>query len=155
MLSRCRPKSVKAAFEAGKVLKEYVAIVSTAGMALPDEGRLDTPYGKDPSDPRRYTTRLETHRRARLSFRVERRLKGAAVVRVRLETGRTHQIRVQLGEAGWPVLGDAVYGVASELMARQALHAERLAFPSPEGREVDVRAPMAEDMARAVGKLER
>jgi len=135
------------------VLKEYLAIVSTARAEPPAEGAIDTPYGRDPADPRRYTTRVPSPRRARLGYRVERRLAGAALLRVRLETGRTHQIRVQLAEAGWPVLGDAVYGVPSPHLARQALHAERLAFPSPEGREVDARAPLPEDLVRALEAL--
>jgi len=145
--------ALKRAFEEGRVVKEYLALVSAAGSAPPDEGALDTPYARDPADPRRYTTRVPSHRRARLGFRVERRLLDAALLRVRLETGRTHQIRVQLADAGWPVLGDAVYGVASPLIGRQALHAERLAFPSPEGREVDVHAPVPEDLAEAIEGL--
>lgn len=143
--------ALRAAFEAGVVLKEYLAIVAGAP---PAEGRLDTPYARDPADPRRFTTRVPSARRARLSFVVERALRGAALLRVRLETGRTHQIRVQLAEAGFPVLGDATYGVASDAIARQALHAERLAFPPPSGGpRVDVRAPLPEDLARAIEAL--
>ncbi len=121
-------RSLRAAFEAGLVEKDYLALV---GGEPPDEGRLDTPHGRDPGDPRRFTGRLPAARRARLSFRVERRLGGGALLRVRLETGRTHQIRVQLSEAGWPILGDATYGVPSPHLARQGLHAWRLAFPRP------------------------
>jgi 23S rRNA pseudouridine1911/1915/1917 synthase len=145
--------ALRRAFEEGRVVKEYLALVSTAAGAPPDRAALDTPYGKDPADARKYTTRVDSPRRARLSYRVERRLAGAALLRVRLETGRTHQIRVQLGEAGLPVLGDAVYGVGSPAIARQALHAERLAFPSPEGRELDVHAPLPEDLAAALEAL--
>ena len=146
--------ALKAAFQAGEVEKRYLALVRGAP---PDEGRCDTPYGRDPSDPRRFTTRVSSPRRARLSFRVVRRLRGAALLEVALETGRTHQIRVQLAEAGWPVLGDATYGEPTWIdravketidlgtgragaedagagigPGRQALHAVRLAFPSPE-----------------------
>jgi 23S rRNA pseudouridine1911/1915/1917 synthase len=142
--------ALRAAFEAGEVEKEYLALVAGAP---PDEARLDTAYGRSPADPRRFTTRVTSARRARLSFRVERRLAGAALVRVVLDTGRTHQIRVQLAEAGFPVLGDAVYGVPSPAIARQALHAERLAFPAPSGARVDVRAPWPEDLAAAVAAL--
>ena len=61
---------------------------------------------------------------------------------------------MQLAEAGFPVLGDATYGVPSEAIARQALHAERLAFPPPDGGpRVDVRAPTPEDLARALRLL--
>jgi 23S rRNA pseudouridine1911/1915/1917 synthase len=137
-------------FEAGEVEKEYLVLVS--GQP-PAEGALDTPYGRSPTDARRFTTRVRSARRARLAFRVEERLRGAALVRVRLETGRTHQIRVQLAEAGWPVLGDAVYGVPSPAIGRQALHAARLAFPSPVGRRVEVEAPLPADLSKALAAL--
>jgi 23S rRNA pseudouridine1911/1915/1917 synthase len=143
--------ALRAAFEAGAVDKEYLVLV--AGSP-PDEGRLDTPYGRSPTDPRRFTTRVASARRARLAFRVDRRLAGAALLRVALDTGRTHQIRVQLAEAGYPVLGDAVYGVPSPAIARQALHAVRLAFPRPaDGARVEVRADVPDDLARAIAAL--
>ena len=145
--------ALRRAFEEGRVVKEYLALVATPTGEPPAEGALDTPYGRDPADPRRFTTRVASARRARLSWRVERRLAGAALLAVRLETGRTHQIRVQLAEAGMPVLGDATYGVPSDAIARQALHAERLAFPSPERRDVDVRAPVPEDLRLAIERL--
>jgi 23S rRNA pseudouridine1911/1915/1917 synthase len=135
------------------VEKEYLALVQGEP---PGAGRLDTPYGRDPGEPRRFTMLFPSARRARLRFEVERRLAGAALLRVVLETGRTHQIRVQLAEAGWPVLGDAVYGVRSGAIARQALHAARLAFPRPmDGERVEVRAPVPADLARAVEMLAR
>jgi len=142
--------ALKAAFEAGRVEKTYLALV--AGQP-PEEGRLDTPYGRDPADPRRFTTRVASVRRARLGFAVRERLGGAALLEVRLETGRTHQIRVQLAEAGYPVIGDAVYGVTHALLGRQGLHAWRLAFPAPAGTAVAVEAPVAADLARAVEGL--
>lgn len=143
--------ALKGAFEQGRVEKEYLALV--AGLP-PDAGALDTPYGRSPADPRRFTTRVASARRARLSFAVERRLRGAALLRVLLDTGRTHQIRVQLAEAGFPVLGDAVYGVPSEAITRQALHAARLAFPLPAGgARLEVLAPVPEDLARALAAL--
>ncbi|BDG04875.1 RluA family pseudouridine synthase [Anaeromyxobacter oryzae] len=143
--------ALRAAFEAGRVEKDYLALVAGAP---PDRGRLDTPYARSPADPRRFTTRVPSARRARLSFEVAARLEGAALLRVALETGRTHQIRVQLAEAGWPVLGDPVYGVPSPVIARQALHAERLAFPRPaDGARVEVRAPVPDDLARALEAL--
>jgi 23S rRNA pseudouridine1911/1915/1917 synthase len=143
--------ALRAAFEAGRVEKEYRALVAGAP---PDRGACDTPYGRRPDDPRRFTTRVATPRRARLSFDVEERLPGAALLRVLLDTGRTHQIRVQLADAGWPVLGDAVYGVASPAIARQALHAARLAFPRPsDGTRVEVTAPLPEDLVAALKTL--
>ena len=143
-------QALRRAFEEGRVEKEYLALVAGAP---PDEQALDTPYGRDPRDTRRFTTRVRSARRARLAWRVERRLRDAALLRVTLDTGRTHQIRVQLAEAGYPVLGDAVYGLASPHIARQALHAARLAFPSPAGPRVDVTAPRPADLEAALAAL--
>jgi 23S rRNA pseudouridine1911/1915/1917 synthase len=143
--------ALKRAFEAGAVEKEYRVLVAGAP---PDQGAFDTAYGRNPRDPRLFTTRVTTARRARLSFAVIERLAGAALLRVVLDTGRTHQIRVQLSEAGFPVLGDAVYGVPSPVLARQGLHAERLAFPRPgDGARVEVRAPLPDDLAAALAAL--
>jgi 23S rRNA pseudouridine1911/1915/1917 synthase len=145
--------ALRAAFAAGQVEKEYLALVAGEPLA---EGRLETPYGRDPADPRRFTTRCSSPRRARLSWRVEARLRGASLLAVRLETGRTHQIRVQLAEAGHPVLGDAVYGQASPAIARQALHARRLAFPPPSGKgRVEVLSPVPRDLEAALELLGR
>jgi 23S rRNA pseudouridine1911/1915/1917 synthase len=142
--------ALRAAFEGGLVEKSYLALVAGAP---PDAGRLDTPYGRSPEDPRRFTTRVASARRARLSFTVRERLGGAALLEVQLETGRTHQIRVQLAEAGYPVLGDATYGVASSAVARQGLHAWRLAFPAPSGARVAVEAAVPPDLAAALSAL--
>jgi 23S rRNA pseudouridine1911/1915/1917 synthase len=145
--------ALRRAFEEGQVDKEYLALV--AGEP-PDEGRIDTAYGRDPADPRKFTTRRESPRRARLAFRVERRLAGGALLRVTLETGRTHQIRVQLAEAGWPILGDTVYGRPSPLIGRQGLHAWRLSFPRPsDGARVQVEAPVPADLAGAAEVMAR
>jgi 23S rRNA pseudouridine1911/1915/1917 synthase len=142
---------LRQAFAGKRVEKEYLAIVEGTP---PDRGTLDTPYARDPADRRRFTTRVPSPRRARLSFRVERRLAGAALVRVLLDTGRTHQIRVQLAEAGWPVVGDSVYGRPSPAIARQALHAVRLAFPRPsDGSRVEVAAPIPADFSEALDRL--
>jgi 23S rRNA pseudouridine1911/1915/1917 synthase len=139
-----------AAFGAGEVEKVYLAVVQGGP---PDEARLDTPYGRDPEDARRFTTRFPSPRRARLAFTVRERFAGAALLEVRLETGRTHQIRVQLAEAGFPVLGDAVYGAPSGAFARQALHAARLSFPAPSGAHVAAEAPLPEDLAAGLALL--
>jgi len=81
-------------------------------------------------------------------------------VEVELDTGRTHQIRVQLSEAGYPVLGDSLYGPevarthpAAKELGRQALHAWRLSLPGPTGQEVRVESPLPEDFQRALALL--
>ncbi|HYD42615.1 MAG TPA: RluA family pseudouridine synthase [Anaeromyxobacter sp.] len=143
--------ALRAAFERGAVDKRYLVLVAGAP---PAEGALDSPYGRDPADPRRFTTRVRSARRARLEFQVQTRLAGAALLSVTLLTGRTHQIRVQLAEAGWPVLGDEVYGVPCPAVARQALHAERLTFPRPsDGIRVEIVAPLPADLEQAVARL--
>jgi len=142
--------AVRRAFEAGLVEKEYLAAVAGAP---PDRGELDTPYARDPRAPRRFTSRAPSARRARLAFEVAERLPGAALLRVRLLTGRTHQIRVQLAEAGWPVLGDRTYGVPSPHLGRQALHALRLALPLPSGGRLEVRAPVPADLEALLAAL--
>ena len=146
------------AFQEKRVDKRYWTLV--LGEA-PERGRLEGPYGRDPKDPRKFTTRVRSARRAALSFEVRERLRGATLLEVRLETGRTHQIRVQLSEAGHPVLGDAIYGPAearshpaARALGRQGLHALRLSLPHPStGALVQVEAPLPEDFQRALALL--
>ncbi len=143
--------TLRAAFEAKAIEKRYLAVVEGDP---PDEGHLDTPYGRDPSHPRRYSTRVSSARRARLSFRVLERLGGGlALLEVRLETGRTHQIRAQLADRGLPLLGDPLYGRGpSPLLGRVALHALSLTLgpPAPAGHAT---APLPADLERALGAL--
>jgi 23S rRNA pseudouridine1911/1915/1917 synthase len=85
-------------------------------------------------------------------FAVERALPGSTLLRVRLETGRTHQIRVHLQAIGHPVAGDPQYGRAGLYgLERQFLHAARLAFDHPmTGRRVDVESPLPQDLVAAL-----
>ncbi len=113
----------------------------------------------------RFTTRVVAARRAKLEWERQERFAGAAYLDVRLLTGRTHQIRVQFAEAGFPLLGDALYGgtrrerrligspaaFAADALARQALHARLLAFPHPRRAEIiRVEAPLPEEFRRAL-----
>lgn len=143
---------LKALFEHKQIAKRYLALVLGEP---PDRQRLEGPYGRDPKDPRRFTGRVSSARRASLAFEVRERLRGAALLEVALETGRTHQIRVQLSEAGFPVLGDALYGPAAlrahpaaQAIGRQALHAHRLHLP-----QIVVEAPLPADFRRALDSL--
>jgi 23S rRNA pseudouridine1911/1915/1917 synthase len=146
------------AFQEKRVDKRYWALVLGE---TPERERLEAPYGRDPRDPRRFTTKVRSARRAALSYEVRERLKGATLVEVKLETGRTHQIRVQMAEAGYPVLADSLYGPeetrahpAAKVIGRHALHALRLALPSPAtGEVVSVEAPLPEDYQRALAML--
>ena len=144
------------AFDQGLVDKRYLALV----LGNPPDGlRLEGSYSRDPADPRRFTTRVRSARKASLSFEVRARLPGAALLEVVLETGRTHQIRVQLSEAGWPVLGDSIYGpdaarqhAAAKVLGRQALHAWKLSITGP--LTVSAEAPIPADFERARAVLE-
>ncbi|WP_309892823.1 RluA family pseudouridine synthase [Archangium sp.] len=146
------------AFQEKRVDKRYWALVLGE---TPERDRLEAPYGRDPKNPRLFTTKVRSARRAALSYEVRERLKGATLVEVKLETGRTHQIRVQMAEAGYPVLGDSMYGPqetrmhpAAKEVGRHALHAFRLSLPSPlTGEMVSVEAPLPEDFQRALAML--
>ncbi len=147
-----------AAFEQKQVDKRYVALVLGEP---PDTLELDTPYGRSKVDPRLFTTKLRSARRARLSFRVRERFQGVTLLEIALDTGRTHQIRVQLCEAGFPVLGDAVYGPqptrshpAAVQLGRHALHAESLALPHPaDGSRLAFSAAWPTEMRQVVEEL--
>jgi 23S rRNA pseudouridine1911/1915/1917 synthase len=91
-------------------------------------------------------------REARTHFTLDRALKSSSLLRLRLETGRTHQIRVHLQAIGHPVCGDPEYGAAGLFgLERQFLHATRLAFDHPlTGERVEVVSPLPEDLARAL-----
>jgi 23S rRNA pseudouridine1911/1915/1917 synthase len=152
--------ALQAQFKAHTVDREYLALVR--GVPRTDSGSIDTPIGRRRSDPKRFTARrgrLRSPREARTHWRLERRFRDLALLRVRLETGRTHQIRVHLASVGLPVAGDPVYGggraVARDLdLRRQALHAALLGFEHPElGRRLRFEAPLPPDLARVLERL--
>jgi len=124
--------------------KEYLAVVK--GTPRPSRGTIHLALGTDPSDRRRVMAR-EDGRDSETRYAVLARGGGLSLVRCELVTGRTHQIRVHLAASGWPIVGDAVYGVPSELLDRQALHAWRLTFPHPvTGERMQFTAPLPRDM---------
>src|SRR5438270_13894666 len=111
-------------------MRGYLALV--VGLPRSRRGTIDAPIGRDRHDPLRHSLDTDTPREAVTHFEVEELLPRHALLRVRLETGRTHQIRVHLAAVDLPVAGDPVYGRAGELgLERQFLHAARLAFPHP------------------------
>ena len=129
------------------VEREYLALVR--GRPRSRSGRIEAPIGRDRRDPTRISVDTETPRDAITHFRVEELHPRHALLRVRLETGRTHQIRVHLEAVGLPVAGDPVYGVGGDLgLERQFLHAARLAFPHPvTGEVVEAESPLPDDLA--------
>jgi 23S rRNA pseudouridine1911/1915/1917 synthase len=140
--------------------REYLALV--AGRPRSRRGTIDAPIGRDRRDPLKHSLETATPRDAVTHFAVEELLPRHALLRVRLETGRTHQIRVHLAAIDLPIAGDPVYGrllsdQQGELgLERQFLHAARLAFPHPfTGEPVDVSSPLPPDLDAALGRARR
>jgi 23S rRNA pseudouridine1911/1915/1917 synthase len=132
--------------------RTYVALVK--GRPRSWRGRIEAPIGRDRSDPLRQSLDTDSPRDAVTHFEVERLLGGYALLRVQLETGRTHQIRVHLAAIDLPVVGDLVYGVPDATLGRQFLHAARLAFPHPVTDErIDVESPLPDDLQAALARL--
>jgi 23S rRNA pseudouridine1911/1915/1917 synthase len=130
--------------------REYLALV--VGRPRSRGGTIEAPIGRDRHDRLRHSLDTDTPRAAVTHFELEELLEKHALLRVRLETGRTHQIRVHLAAIDLPVVGDPVYGIAGELgLERQFLHAARLAFEHPvTSAAVDVTSPLPPELAAAL-----
>jgi 23S rRNA pseudouridine1911/1915/1917 synthase len=138
------------------VTRRYTALVD--GVPATRRATIDAPIGRSPSGRTRFVVDAGG-RRAVTHYDVEEDFGRAAALDVRLETGRTHQIRVHMAAIGHPVSGDLVYGASPVLAAelgleRPALHARRLVFPHPlTGEPVDVTEPLPADLAEALARL--
>jgi 23S rRNA pseudouridine1911/1915/1917 synthase len=130
--------------------REYLTLV--VGKPRSRRGTIDAPIGRDRHDRLRHSLDTNTPRAAVTHFELEELVERHALLRVRLETGRTHQIRVHLAAIDLPVAGDPVYGIGGELgLERQFLHAARLAFEHPAtGETVDITSPLPPDLATAL-----
>jgi len=132
------------------VERRYLALVR--GRPRSRSGRIDAPIGRDRRDPTRRSLDTQGPRDAVTRFDVIDTLPEHALLDVKLETGRTHQIRVHLAAIDLPVSGDVTYGVKGDLgLERQFLHAHRLRFAHPAtGSEIDVESPLPDDLAVAL-----
>lgn len=132
------------------LVREYLVLVH--GRPRSWRGTIEAPIGRDRLDPTKMSIDTETPREAVTHFEVLDLLAGRALLRARLETGRTHQIRVHLAAIDLPVSGDELYGRAGDLgLSRQFLHAERLAFPHPwSGEPVLAESGLPPDLADAL-----
>jgi 23S rRNA pseudouridine1911/1915/1917 synthase len=134
--------------------RSYLALVR--GRPRSRRGRIEAPIGRDRSDPLRHSLDTDTPRDAVTHFEVEELLDHHALLRVRLETGRTHQIRVHLTAIDLPVAGDTVYGVPEPGLQRQFLHATELAFPHPiTGERIEAKSPLPADLAGFLAAVSR
>jgi 23S rRNA pseudouridine1911/1915/1917 synthase len=136
-----------------RLTRQYLALV--VGRPRSRRGTIEAPMGRDRHDPLRHSLDTDTPREAVTHFEVAELMPRHALLRVTLETGRTHQIRVHLAAIDLPVAGDATYGRPGELgLERQFLHAARLAFTHPfTGSEVDVSSPLPADLEHALATL--
>jgi len=154
--------ALAAQFAAHTADRRYLALVW--GRRIEDEGVIETCYARHPRNRRRFTGRVDVGRRALTRWSVLGRYPPCVWIECRLETGRTHQIRVHLSEAGHPIVGDPLYGqrrrvdrpqalrrLGVELgLERQALHAATLGFVHPDsGAPLSFEAPVPADI-RAV-----
>ncbi|WP_432664107.1 RluA family pseudouridine synthase [Wukongibacter baidiensis] len=136
------------------VEKKYLAVVN--GIVKNDVGTIDEPIGRMESDSIHRVV-IESGQRSITHYEVIDRYNDASLVRLRLETGRTHQIRVHMKHIGHSLIGDELYGEVNEnLIKRQALHAETLKFFQPRtGEEKFVKAEMPEDIRNLISKLSK
>jgi 23S rRNA pseudouridine1911/1915/1917 synthase len=135
-----------------EITRDYLGLVE--GHPAARAGTIEAPLGRDRRVRTRVSTDTDEPRPAITHFEVEEVFEGFTLLRVRLETGRTHQIRAHLLAIGHPVAGDREYGRKDVLgLDRQFLHAERLAFVHPStGAEIDVRSPLPDDLAKALAR---
>lgn len=132
---------------------ERIYLALAEGELAQSRSTINLPIGQD----RHHSTRRrvsETGDPAVTHYEVVERFQGYTLVRLRLETGRTHQIRVHLAAIGHPLAGDGLYGGKRTVISRQALHGERLIWPHPwTGERLSVRAPLPADFEAALAKL--
>ena len=136
--------------------RTYEAIV--CGSFREDRGTVDAPIGRHPSDRKKMCVIQRNSKEAVTHWEVVKRYRGYTHIRCKLETGRTHQIRVHMAHIGHPILGDTVYGHKKPELGQesQCLHAGALCFSHPrDGRPVMVFAPLPEYFQKVIEKLER
>ncbi len=143
-------RALKSLLAARRMRREYLALVD--GHPSARTGTIDAPIGRDRRDRLKVSIETDQPRAARTHFDLERLLPQAALLRVSLETGRTHQIRVHLAAIGHPVCGDPLYGSPGRYgLDRQFLHASRLSFPHPvTGEPIEVTSPLPSDLKTAL-----
>ena len=143
---------LKALVQAHGLERTYTALAR--GRPRSRKGRIEAPIGRDRRDPTRQSLKTDNPRDAVTHFELLELIGQHALLRVDLETGRTHQIRVHLAAIGLPVVGDFVYGVPDPALGRQFLHATRLAFDHPfTGERLDVESPLPGELVRYLDEL--
>ncbi len=138
-------------FKTRSVVKAYLVLVE--GNLTPEKGIIDAAIGRDARNRKRMAV-ASKGRPARTQYQVVRYINDYTLLEIMPETGRTHQIRVHLAAIGYPVVGDAVYGVKSPFLSRQFLHACRLGFKLPSsGEYVEFKSELPSDLAQALKEI--
>jgi len=161
-------RSLSDQFREHTIKRVYLALVF--GSPRQDKGKIETAIGRHPVDRKRMSGTARRGKKAVTHWYAINRFQGVTLMRIRLETGRTHQIRVHFSEAGHPLAGDKVYGGSSRLesikdmqlrklikeLGRQALHAKTLGFIHPSsGEYLEFDTELPEDLARIIDYLEK
>lgn len=134
-----------------EVHREYLAIAR--GSVTPFEGTIQAPLGRKEGTIIERTVDWEHGEDAVTHYKVVKEANGHSLVSLRLETGRTHQIRIHMKYLGYPLIGDYLYNPDMEYMTRQALHSHHMEFTHPiTGEHMSFTAPLPEDMARVMQK---
>jgi 23S rRNA pseudouridine1911/1915/1917 synthase len=153
-------------FKSREVKKEYTALVH--GCPSPASGTINMPLGRDPGNRKKISVRARRKRTAITHYAVERSFGPVSLLAIRIETGRTHQIRVHLAHKGHPIVGDSLYGPnrirslpeklqgpAKELQ-RPFLHSRLLEFHHPQsGKLMSFRAPLPLELQRFLANVEQ
>jgi 23S rRNA pseudouridine1911/1915/1917 synthase len=146
-------RSLSKQFRNRTVSKFYLAVVK--GVVEYDNGEVGAPISRSVVDRKKMIVEPASGREAKTIYHVLKRYEKYTLLRIKLETGRTHQIRVHMQYLGHPVAGDRIYGRSTEV-PRQLLHAEKIKFTHPGTlKNVEFEAPMPEDMRDFIEKLEK
>ncbi len=151
--------SAKSRGEPGGILREYLGIAAPPPATA--SGTLRTLHARHPSDRKRFSSKVSSGKTCVTHWELVEKLDGAALMKFRLETGRTHQIRVHAADSGWPLLADTLYGktpkplaAIAEQLGRQALHAAVLEFEHPvAGGRMRFESPLPADLVTALTAL--
>jgi 23S rRNA pseudouridine1911/1915/1917 synthase len=144
-------RALQAQLKAREVHKMYLALVT--GVPKPAEGQIEAPIGRSTRNRKKMAV-VDGGRESTTRYRTREIIGGKqALLEAEPVTGRTHQIRVHLAAIGHPIVGDALYGKPSPVVGRQFLHAAKLGFRMPGGREIEFESPLPPDLRRALETL--
>ena len=132
--------------------REYMAVVQGA---IKEDGTVDAPIGRHRTDRKKMCVTQQNSKNAVTHYFVQQRYVKNTLLRLRLETGRTHQIRVHMAYIGHPVTGDEVYGSGEpKWLCGQCLHAKKIGFVHPDGRYLEFDSPLPDYFLRLLKSLE-